>query len=168
MNTRKWICAACWVAVLTPIVVTSTPPLPPPWHSFSVDGTVESRSGGSVENYTVVLMGNPDGTWRILQSCDRAVQQDYGGEHDISITRSNGRFGLNVWSCDRPDSIAAAVVLPDTIIMGSPVWRRDYYYQEFRREHETSDGGLCANEEDHIVIEGYMYYGIDSLVVPVP
>jgi hypothetical protein len=121
-----------------------------------------------VENYTVVLMGNPGGTWEILQSCDRAVQPYYGGEHDISITHSNGRFWLTVWSCDRPDSIAAAVVLPDTIIMGSRVWRRDYYYQEFRRRYETSDGGLCANEEDVTVIDGYMYTGIDSLVVTVP
>jgi hypothetical protein len=165
---RAWIRAACWLLLVTPIVVTSTPPRPAPWHNFLVYGAVESRSGGSVGNYTVVLMGNPRDTWKVLHSCPSAVQDDYGGAQDIAITPANGRFWLDVWSCDRPESIAVAVVLPDTIIMGSRVWRRDYDYQEFWKEYETSDGGLCADDEDVNVIDGYMYHGIDSLVVPVP
>jgi hypothetical protein len=166
---RTWIRAACWLALLTPIVVTSTPPEPPPWHAFGVSGYLVSGSGGSVANYSVVLMGEFDSGWRILHSCSPERAEEWGGTRDIFLTDHWGRYYLSVWNCSAPDSIAPAVVLPDTILFGPRIARRSLGNFRYDRTYEIEeDGFLCDDEHDVTVVDGYMYDNLDSLKVMVP
>ena len=169
MKTRIRILAV--VTLLTPLAVASTPPAPPapgPWYQFALSGFVKSASDASVANYTVATMGKIDGAWRLIHSCPVSIADDYGGTDDISLTDRFGRFSLSSWSCAPAESIAAAIVLPDTILLGTPIDRRSLSYQEYDGLYEVKeDGFFCDHTDTRQRIQGYQYF-LDSLIVTVP
>ena len=121
-----------------------------------------------MENYVVVLMGKVDDRWVRLRSCSVGMAREWGGATDIVVTPENGRFWLSVWSCTKPDSIAPAVVLPDSTILGSRVQRQGLEYQRYDRTEEIDgSGSFCEGDDEVTVVDGYMYRSLDSLTVPV-
>jgi hypothetical protein len=156
------------VAMMAPLTVSSTPPSLGPWHSFTLLGTV-SHGDGSVANYTVVAMGKVEGTWRMLHSCSVAEAADWGGAQDIVLTGTGGDFYLSLWLCEPPDSIAAAVVLPDNIILGPQIPRTALEYTTYHATSlTTEDGFLCDHAVAHEYLNGYKYDTVEHLIVTVP
>ncbi len=158
------------IMLLMPLAVTSTPPAQPPWHHFDLSGFLKSDSDGSVSNYTVGAMEHIRGSWRLVHSCRVAVADDYGGTNDVFLTGNFGRYYLSIWCCSPPESIAAAIVLPDTILMGKAIARASILYpQEHTGTYEEGGGGFfCEQSDTKQYVQGYMYGYIDSLVLQVP
>jgi hypothetical protein len=106
---------------------------------------------------------------RFHPGCERA---DYFPNHSHTLTGSTGHFYLTFWTCETVDTLAVAVVTPDTVIMGSIVpmdSMRDGYVvieEEYEREEDGGgcDDGTTARERR---IAGYIF-SADSLRVHVP
>lgn len=156
--------------MLAPIVVTSTPPIPSPAHCFSASGFVRHSNGDPAANYTVIMVArgrfSPSLGWeRLLSRCGRP--EDWSGP--VAITDSNGRFRVSPCACVEPDSIAVAVVLPDTMIVGDPIRRRSLSrYETDVDDSYTEDGFLCDDTVKSSYVDYYTYQHVDSIIVPVP
>jgi hypothetical protein len=156
------------IVMLMPLAVTSTTPARQRWYQFYLSGILKSVSDASVANYTVAAMEKIDGSWRMVHSCQVGIAEGYGGTNDLFLTTHNGRFSLSVWSCAPIETIAAAIVLPDTIVLGTPIDRTSLYYQEFTGTRAIEEDGFLCNHTDYQnYIQGYMY-DVDSVVVNVP
>ena len=154
---RKWVPRAVLIVLLVPMVVTSTEPLPIPVNCFSASGRVLEPGETPGENYTVVLVGRGAGfsnnKWSRIS-------------HDaITITSGSGGYRLEGCNLNLPDSIATAVVLPDTIILSEPVLtsRLDQFEEKVPY---TSDGLLYDDEKWRV--NAYVFDHVDSLNIPVP
>jgi hypothetical protein len=154
------ICAV----VLAPMVVTSSEPLPEPGNCFGAGGFVVRAGAGSAADYTVVLLykgGDP------APSADwHRATDSYGMTEGIAITSATGRF--RVGNCTYyylPDSLAVAVVLPDTMFMSRPVGTSTLHVTEIEAPHKV-DGFMCDDTEWHV--ESYAYEFVDSLLILVP
>lgn len=165
---RTYIRILVIVLLLAPLTVTSTPPTPGPWHQFYLSGFLKSESDASVANYTVAAMQHTRGSWKMVHSCRVAIADDYGGANDLYLTNGFGRFNLSIWCCSPPESVAAAIVLPDTILMGKAIFpgalNRTVHSGTYKVKR---DGFLCDDSETRYRDDGYLY-DVDSLVVPVP
>jgi hypothetical protein len=158
------------VGLLAPIVVTSSPPHIH-FYIFDVHGTLEVDGGSSPENHAVVLLGFPSwggSEWEILSECgDRGI--DYGPFVTTALTTETGKFGLRVPICGSGypshDSLAVAVVYPDTIIVGPSfaydVVKPTVIEATARREKDWG----C--DEDFTYPDGYIYE-YPSITFPIP
>lgn len=148
------------------IVSPSSSP-PPPSHWFALSGYVTSIGGGSVANYTVGLFGRTTYTgseWeRLGGSCYSGECLQQGAR--LVITGENGRFSLGVCSCSKPDSVAAAVILPDTLMMSPPIPIADLNVTEFFKSRKD-DGLVCDNTTLHVSYYGYNQAGELTVAVP--
>ena len=146
--------------VLLPLIVTSSEPLLPPGHCFGLSGFVVSAAGKPVEDYAVVIFGRGGdlpSEWIRLDCC--------GMGSGLDLTGDRGRYRVAACPGVVPDSIAAAVVLPDTTIMSLPVGTADLYVTE-EEEPFTEDGFLCDDTGWRVV--NYHHESVDSVIVPVP
>ena len=131
MSTGSLARAACVLLMLAPLAVLSTTPTPPPGRGFSLEGTITRAGGGSLANHVVVpiLWNAAPGDGQIGFGCEVA---GYLSNRTHTLTDNAGRFSLGFWTCETPETLAVAVLTPDTLIMGSIVpmdatsrcWRR--------------------------------------------
>jgi len=155
------------VVLLIPITVTSTMPAIP-WWQFLVYGELQREDEGALQNFPVRLFGKyPRSSWKPLGGC----RPDFGGlanENSIGLTNANGRFGLRVYACYLPDTIAVGVLLPDTVILGAPIVtkRLRSWPQEAGYEYEE-DGFFCDDTKDG-AWEGTEFQRIDDELVILP
>jgi len=140
------------------MLVTSTQPEPIPVNCFSVSGKVLKPGGEPGENYTVVFLGKGGG-FGISKKWSR-ISNDA-----ITITSETGVYQLEACDLNIPDSIATAVVLPDTMILSEPVRTSSLEQFEERGPH-TSDGLFCDDTEWRV--DAYVFEHVDSLDIPVP
>jgi len=94
MRTRTFARGACWLLLLAPLVVTSTPPSIP-WDIYDVDGMVV-RASGSPANHTVVLVHKDycDGVrqWCRLSNCEISDARQHGPFVPLALTGTDGGF----------------------------------------------------------------------------
>jgi hypothetical protein len=136
--------------IFSPLVVTPTTPLPPPYHEFNVRGNVERSGGGSVEGLGVVLLvkrnlGLPDSLKTFEIFTPRGNEWQLGSRYFV-FTDALGEFALIVRSNAYIDSISAAVILPnDVVVTGDTLRVDEMQVLEHAREVQTTDGGCCEN-----------------------
>lgn len=171
-HVRPTVASGIVAIVLLPMIVTSSSS-PSPGNCFRLSGFVVRSSGGSVANYTVVLVGRGGNVglgeeWERLDSnCGRDEYFTFDG--NIAITITNGRYFLQPCSCQLPDSIAAAVLLPDTMILSQPIARRSLSVYEAHTSYSyAEDGFMCDNTITDSYLSNYVYGGVDSVIIPVP
>jgi hypothetical protein len=111
----------------------------------------------------------PSGEWTIIHS--QCVDGDYGSARDVDLTGASGTFNLSVWTCAPPDSLAAAVVSPDTLIVGDSVVRETLNYSTMvQPTSHWEEGSGCddgTNVESHYE-SGYAYSTIRDVTIKVP
>ena len=163
---------AGWLVLLIPLVGITSEPLPEPWYEFSFVGRLERSGGGPLQGYPVVVVQDSSIApyWGTLRSCATRWPLQQPAE-DISLTTDEGYFSLHVVLCSPPhDTLAVAVVLPDTIIVGSRIDRRQIHYSEYQQYYSyTEEKSFCGDkmvEGDYLA--GYSYRRVDSLVVTIP
>ena len=170
MRTNTLARATCGLLMLAPLAVSSTSPSPPPGNGFSLDGTITRASGGSLANHVVVpiVWNIAPGDGEVGFGCEDA---GYFPNRTHALTDAAGRFELGFWSCETPETLAVAVLTPDTLIMGSVVpmdaLRGSYQVNtgEFERAGSGGcDGGAGVKERR---ITSYIYY-TDGLTIHVP
>ena len=156
--------------ILLPLVASSSS-FPPPGHLFTLHGYVVPPSGQSVANYTVVMMARgggcgSEGMWARLSS--RCEEFGYS-TRDVVITPPNGRYFLSVFTCCPPESIAAAIVLPDTLIVSQVVLTKDLRRSELEKQFSyVEEGFVCDDTVIGTHTTSYLYEEVDSLNIPVP
>lgn len=125
------------------------------------------RAGGlSLENFAVVAVekGGGDGQWSIVQSlCFYEKNEEV---HDLTLTRADGAFALSVWRCELPESIAAAIVFPESLLVGGPVSYHDLLSSEVEVMNDQLDDGFFCDKTTTIV--GSYKYSIKDALVTVP
>jgi hypothetical protein len=149
MVSKRLLSIAWIVGILTPLAVVSTPPEPPLYHAYSIGVNVQSSAGAARENVPVALAARCYGEWRLLRpdagnNCGY-VYPDKGAA--VALTNSQGRAGLVVYCSMLLDSMAVAVVLPDTFVMGD-LFRRAEQVASYPLEEEywqEDDGFLCSD-----------------------
>ena len=166
--SRKRFSSVAVPLLLLPLMASSSTPIIP-GHLFTLRGFVDPSGDQLAANYTVVMMGRggcgSKGWVRVFPSCE---QYGYGyGTRDIVITGNT--YWLSVFTCCRPDSIAAAVVLPDTLIVSQVVLTRDLYRSEVEEAYSYGkDGFLCDDRITGSYVSSYIYEAVDSVIIPVP
>ncbi len=143
------------VILLIPLIGVSTAPMPPPYNQFTITGFVLREDGGSVENIPVVLAHltayEPDG-YRIIR--------DYRGTgQDVALTYPGGTFHLSVRAPEqRPDTIAIAVVFPDSVIyFGEPIYVDSLTFGTSTNSYKIESSGYCKSSDTVEYTEGYLY-----------
>ncbi len=92
-----------------------------------------------------------------------------GHTQDVTLTDSRGFYRLRVCSCFAPDTIASAVVTPDSLIVGNMVETRNLDRAEFEQYYSyEEDGFLCDDTVSGSYVSSYDYEHVDSLLIPVP
>lgn len=159
MSLTRRVRVLAWTILLAPIVVTSSSPDVPPGHCYDISGFVVRNDGRPVEDAAVVMLvwiGDFGGGWLRGDECcfSRAT-----------LTNVHGRYGLRTCAHARVDSVAAAVVTPDTIIV-SQGYRVSRQHVTVDEVPETEDGFFCDDTEWRI--ENYVYPSVDSVTVVIP
>lgn len=156
---HRWLIRAVLIALLVPFTVSSnTTPLT--WHLFRLHGNVTGPA--SLDNYTVALFSytgvsyrNPG--WGMVTVChgdgDRAKR--YSVLNSFALTKSDGSYSFNITECsffdeEIYDTVAVAVVLPDTVLMGEP-FRLSPLHRDVITQHV--DEGCTGYDR----IDGYIY-----------
>jgi len=108
-----------------------------------------------------------DTWWRLDSYCGRSEYYQFDG--NIALTNGSGGFSLHPCSCQEPDSIAVAVLLPDTMILSASVCTTNLYVYEMQESYSyEEDGFLCDNTVSGSYLRNYLYEHVDSLDIPVP
>ena len=158
---RRFFHIAALLILLVPLAVTSTPPHID-WYLFRVSGHVV-RPAGSLDNYTVVLMKydvrrNQDG-WARINECIVGRVDRQGPLVPVTLTNANGGFALSVAACDdyygdiEHDTLAVAILLPDTVLMGTPF--RVNSVQRIAVEGKFEGDSPC--DDGYTYVDGYIY-----------
>jgi len=157
--------------LLIPLSVTSTPP------SlfidiFEVSGTL-ARPGGSLADHAIVLVRNDycenGTTWCRNFNCYVDESAPYGPYTATTLTRDDGRFALRVAFCDSYalDTMAVAVVYPDTMIVGDSFVPGNLSYTSIKKTgHRDNDGIFCGGEDYEY--EAGRIHQVSNLTVTVP
>lgn len=160
MRTKKLRAFLVVAVICAPLIVQSTPPLPPEYYEFNVSGAIERPGGGGLEDHTVVLMakphpGYPDGDYHILR--DTGVS-GFGRPIPVSLTDAAGSFFLRIAVQDSVDSIAPAVVYPgQSPVMGPSMAVSDVQPYEDVGIWVRPRDGLCESDEILERVDGYVY-----------
>jgi hypothetical protein len=149
---RRRLVLGALAAMLIPIAVSSNSP-PLQWFLYRVHGHLSAP--GSLDQYAVVLFAR-DTQWHPVSACHGEGAERYGPLVDMVLTDKNGYFKLNIASCgfERSgyDTLAVAVVLPDTTYMGTP-FRLDAVPPKVIQAHTENDYGC----DGYDYVEGYVY-----------
>jgi hypothetical protein len=110
-------------AVLSPMIGTSSEPKTD-WYVFDIPGKLVATTGPAAGRAVVVLGWRSwENHWQALNTCDGYGAEPYGPFVASGVTDEEGRFRLRVSVCGSGypshDSLAIAVVEPDTAIVGS-------------------------------------------------
>jgi len=161
MTTRAIVRALCWLAILVPLSVTSTPPAQPPLRSYRVQGQLLDSGGQPVSGATVTLAGRCHGTEYALLDPDLAqcgCVQKQGTPS--SRTGANGDFSINLVSCQAFDSLAFAVIQTDTLITGDVVASSDAEKAVWKEDVPGESQGFffCATSTGYTTVQvGWIY-----------
>jgi hypothetical protein len=155
---HKWTSARsiCLFALVASVAVGFSEPelTPVPYVEYQLNGQLVRKDGGSVNRVPVGLVASTPGRTYKLYSTS------------LALTGPSGRFIVAASSLEPVDSIAAAVVLPDTFLMGMP---RDAQAPEFRQSIEDTyldDGGFFCGDKEKSRVAGTVYFfSFDTLVV---
>lgn len=113
---------ANWLLIILTVMpfMLANEPEPPPYHQYSVSGTLERLGGGSTKDFAVTLFGwfPSQGGSGFLPFEEATYPRD--GDHPVDLTDSAGAFSVRVSSNYRLDSIRLAVVIPDNPMFGNP------------------------------------------------
>ena len=161
MNLRSLVRAAVGTLLLLPLAVSSTPPSLF-WYLHVVPGRVE-RASGSLANHTVVLFGQEGEQWQLLGQCDGEGAERVGTLRNVFLTREDGRFQLAVSVCRTLDSLAVAVVYPDTVILGEPFSPESVQPEVVEKTGRREDGSFCDGDE-YSYEDGYVYRHAEKIV----
>lgn len=156
-------------AVLLPMVVTSSE-RHTDWYVFDIPGKLVATTGSAAER-TVVVLGwrSWENRWQALTTCSGYGSEPYGPFVTACVTDGKGRFRLRVSVCGSGypshDSLAVALVEPDTTIVGSsfsynivePVVIEEQYTREKR----------WGCDEQWTFPDGYIYQ-YPALSYPLP
>jgi len=150
-----------------PFIIWATSPLPPPYHQYVVFGHVPRPSGGSKNDFTVVLMGKTlisgDPTYSRLRGIS------YASDVAVSLTDTAGLFFLRVSSILKADSVRAAVIIADSLpITGTPISTAGLQvlplYETYTPTRST--GCACATEPaEETRTVGYQYLFPEQTVI---
>lgn len=159
--------------LLVPMTVTSTSPLIQ-WYIFDIEGQI-LRSSGGLENHSVALLGyrSAGREWKRIQTCNGEGAEEFGPFITTSLTTAEGRFSLRVSVCGSGhpfccDTLAVALVSPDTMIIGSP-FRFDAVKPTLLEKTGTEydSGGCACDDDEYTYVDGYIYeYPPDTLTIP--
>jgi hypothetical protein len=158
--------------MLVPLTVVSTPPEEPPYYGYSLTAQLMRTSAASPERFPIALAARCYGEWRLVYAGSGGsgcayVFRDKGETTPLTDPRGLARF--TVYTQTLLDTMALAIVLPDTIVLGAPFVRAeataDYpIYEDRWREDE---GYLCSDSidlESELVGKEYIFPP-DTLVV---
>ncbi len=157
---KRRILWAAATGIVGATVVSSTPPLPPPWHEYRVSGVVKSASGTNA-NHAVALAGRwpMTGEMRLLP---------YYGSPVVALTDTAGAFRLVVRDLavsglavsglggEDVDTIFVVVVHPDTMYTSDPIgvaadaWRKQVHLQRV-------GAGACDEGRLVEVVDGFLF-----------
>ncbi len=99
-----------------------TSPLPPPYYTYKISGTIFCNLLNSGESYSVLLYGKPaKGYFSYFNDSTYHPIEGMGNynEHPIDNTDSEGEYYLRVDSETRFDSIKVGIILPNERIVYS-------------------------------------------------
>lgn len=171
-SRRPALAAVAIAAILLPLAVTSTPPEPPPVNVYRTGGILVRLSGGQVENIPMALAANCgfDGAWHLLRPGRNECGCVYPNKGSpVALTHPTGEFYVEVVSCDLLESLAVAVVLPDTFFTGRSFARTSAYSVEPNEQEywEEDEGYLCSDEVNLRMVQvGLRYsFDLDTLIV---
>lgn len=144
----------CWILLLVPIAVTSTPPALPPYHVYYVHGSIERTGGGTLDGFAIVLMFRESSGWRF-------------GTPDL--TDEQGRFQVRTGEFyEELDSLVLAMVNPDTVLAGAPFPTSEDPGLPIESLHNRTDEGfLCDDIESSWEVDRYDHFYTDK-VLPLP
>jgi len=171
MSRRAFVRALCWLAILVPLTVTSTPPAPPPLRSYRVHGTLRDSGGQPVTGATVTLATRCDGPDYALLDPERAhcgCVQDQGTPS--SRTDLNGAFSIDLVSCTPFDSLAFAVLQTDTVITDHVVATSDARKDAWNKDvpHENQSFFFCATSSGFTTVQIGWTYSFPEETVTLP
>jgi len=152
---------------MVPLAVTSNSPRLT-WYRFKVHGRV-TRPSGSLDNYTVTLVTRSHGEWSSFHS---PCAEYMSTSQPVSLTNENGGFALIVVSCGFEfeggvgnDTLAVAVILPDTTLIGAPF--RVGGVSPSVTSGTCSSGGIGCAENEYDCVYGYTYdYPAKNIPIP--
>jgi hypothetical protein len=98
--------------------------------------------------------------WKRAGECIVGSVTEYGPLISVALTDENGAFALNTSECDdfgdlASDTLAVAVVLPDTVLMGAPF--RVNSGQRIEAEVTVDEGGSLCDDNEYTFVDGYIY-----------
>jgi len=143
-----------------------TSPLPPPYFTYKVSGTIFCDSLTNVENYTVFLYGKQAerNYLNILDSLYHPIEgMGNYNEHPIDNSDSDGKYYISVDSEIRFDSIKVMVIRPNQKILYSiPIYIAEEDLQAITEEYDASLYGAvgcsgCSTENIETRVVKYNY-----------
>lgn len=121
LRVANWLLT---ILTVTPFLLADTPE-PPPYHQYSVSGTLQRPGGGSTKDFAVTLLGwFPDQNQSVFLPFEGVAYPLYS-DHTIALTDSSGAFFVRVSSNFRADSVRLAVVIPENPAMPGNPWYID-------------------------------------------
>lgn len=147
---------ACWTLLLVPLVVSSTPPSLPPYHEYVVDGSITRTGGGTLEGFAIVLMYKRSAPTEWVRGTSPALT-DASGHFQVR----SGEFHLST-----VDSLAPAMVNPDTLIIGTPFpTSEDPGYANESLHSGRDDGFFCDKDVTSWEVDGYTHYYENRILI---
>ena len=175
MGARTLVRGACGLVLLVPLLVTSTPPSRPPVTSYRIRGQILDSGRNPLENAPVTLAARCGIDGFVLL---RAGRTDCGYVLDdqgipAALTDVDGAFYLDVVSSSGWfDSLAVAVVYPDTFLMGQPfsIHSATNAFPLTESVPHVNDGSFCTSSIEYTdQTTGYVYsFSPDTLVLGIP
>ena len=162
------------VVILIFSINFGTSPLPPPYYTYKISGTVFCDSLSSGENYSVFLYGKPakgyfayfaDSTYHLIEGMGNY------NEHPIDNTDYDGKYYLRVDSETRFDSIKVGILsLNEKIVYSIPQYIGEEDLKAITEEYDASVYGAvgcsgCSTEniKTRVVKYNYKLYDFDII-----
>jgi hypothetical protein len=147
--------------ILFPWVVSTTPPLPSPYHQYKVSGIISRDSSGDLRNYVAILYGkrnHDDNRGYMRLSALSSMPKKF--EDRIGLSDSTGSFMImQTSSRGKYDSLMVAVIAPDRPTIFSTPFPVDSNASDEEITYYPDDSGCsCVNSpETTPYIAGYIY-----------
>ena len=144
---RRFVPWICLLLVFLPLTVTSTPPAKPPLNAYRLNGRLVTPLGMPIAGATVAFATECQGELLVLDErngCARDQSEEPG--QPTARTKPDGTFSLDLVSYDVFESLAVAVVEPNSVQTSDVYAVKDAHREDWNRPvpQEGTSYFFCA------------------------
>jgi hypothetical protein len=168
---RRFIPWICLLAVFAPLTVTSTPPTML-LSSYRISGTLLKPGGAPYAGARVALAARCTAGYVVFDGTDNGCtcyQAKRPGKPS-AVTSKDGAFSLDLVSCETFDSLAVAVLSPDSLVTDHVVAVSNSHEEAWTEQVPSEDKSyfFCATSTGYTTVRIGVIYSFSSQTVTTP